>query len=191
MKLLPSLFFFLFLLFLCRENLTEAFLFLLAATLHEAGHVISAALLGCGIRRFSLSPEGATVKIDFSLLPYKKEIAVYLAGPAGNGIGMLIAFFLLRHHFTANALYFFFCNLLFLLFNLLPVKGLDGYQALSSFFRMYREEEGVESILTKISGFFYTLLLAGGVLLLILCRNASLFFFCLFLIPKRKTKKAT
>lgn len=166
-------------------------LFLLAAALHEAGHLAAAFLSGCGIRRFSLSPAGAELEMNFSLVPYKKEIAVYLAGPLGSALGMLISFFLLRRSFEAHLLYFFFCNLLFFFFNLLPVRGLDGYQALYALLCLYSEREQAEKYLETLSRFFFILLFIGGILLLAKYKNASLLFFCLYLIPKGKTKKAT
>lgn len=172
-------------------NLSEVVLFLLAALIHEAGHLFAAIASGYVPKGFFLSPAGVSLRLDLSLAPYRKEILIHCAGPLANGVALIVAFFFLRLNFSFSLLYFFFCNGLFLFFNVMPVKGLDGYQALYAVISLRWDEENAERVLTPLHRIFSVFIFLFGIWSLIRFRNASLLVFSLLEILEGQTKKAT
>jgi len=172
-------------------NLSDVALFLLAALIHEAGHLLAAVALGYGPKGFFVTPAGLSLRLDLSLAPYRKEIMIHCAGPLANGIALFAAFLLLRFDFSFPLLYFFFCNGLFLFFNVMPVKGLDGYQALYAALSLHLDEDTAERILSPLHRIFFVLIFLFGLWALIRFRNASLLVFSFLEILEGQTKKAT
>ncbi|MBR3837884.1 MAG: hypothetical protein IKJ74_07055 [Clostridia bacterium] len=172
-------------------SLSEVGLFLLAALIHEAGHLFAAIALGYRPKGFLLTPAGASLRLDLSLAPYRKEVLIHSAGPVANGTAMLVTFLFLRFHFSFLLLYFFFCNGLFLFFNLMPVKGLDGYQALHAALSLRRDEETAERFLLPLHRLFFVFIALLGIWALIRFHNASLLVFSFLEILEGQTKKAT
>ena len=94
-----------------------------AAALHELGHLLALYLLGGRVTGLRLSAFGAELATDAARLPYLREIGVVLAGPAVNlALGLLLA---RLGQYTASGAHLSLC-----LFNLLPVRPLDGGRAL-------------------------------------------------------------
>ena len=169
----------------------DLLIFLSAVLLHEAGHLACASLLGYRTRGILLSLSGAKIFLFESLIPYKKEILIFLSGPLTNLLFCIPGFFLLRWHFTRMGVLFFFSHLLLALFNLLPLPGLDGEGALSSFLSLYLDPETRDEKMTKIRKITFVLFLLFALLFLIGGNNPSLFFLCFSLSEEKKTKKAT
>ena len=90
--------------------------FLAAVTLHEAAHLLMLWLLRLRVHMLRLALSGAVIETD--LLPYRKEIAVAVAGPAVNGACLLL--------FSKRAPLFALVNFCLLAYNLLPFYPLDG-----------------------------------------------------------------
>ena len=154
-------------------------LFLLCAAVHEGGHLFAMAVTGVKCSSFSLSPLGAQIQTEDAFYSYKKELAIFLAGPLSNALCAAGALIFLRHRFT-EPLLFFFCTSLFLsLFHLFPAFDSDGYKALSSFLCLFWDPWETEPLLLwvgKIGVFFLT---AGGILLLWKTGNFTLLIFAL------------
>ena len=94
-----------------------------AALLHELGHLLVLGLLGGRVTGMRVSVFGAELTTDAARLSYPGEIAAVLAGPAVNLLcGLALAG--LRAWVAAGA------HLSLCLFNLLPVRPLDGGRAL-------------------------------------------------------------
>ena len=94
-----------------------------AALLHELGHLLVLGLLGGRVTGLRVSVFGAELTTDAARLSYPGEIAAVLAGPAVNLLcGLALAG--LRAWVAAGA------HLSLCLFNLLPVRPLDGGRAL-------------------------------------------------------------
>ncbi len=98
---------------------------LFAVFVHEAGHLFMMWLLECAPKRIKLIP--ASVQISMPMLKcYRNDILVALSGPAVN----IVLFFTLYFNYIAYkneaVLVYALLNLVIALFNLLPVKGLDG-----------------------------------------------------------------
>ena len=88
---------------------------LLAASVHELGHIVSVLLCGGRIHRIRLHPGGA--QIIAAPLPPGRELLCILAGP-GAGALTIVAW----RAFPELAV----AGLLQTVFNLLPLPGLDG-----------------------------------------------------------------
>ena len=102
----------------------RAFLaFLLAIVIHEGGHIAMAYACGVPVRRLRVGAFGFRLTMDYSAVPYGRELLVLLAG---GGAGLAAAWFsgLCGWH---DAM---LCNLALSGCNLLPVRGLDGGAAL-------------------------------------------------------------
>ncbi|HJB12924.1 MAG TPA: peptidase M50 [Candidatus Oscillibacter excrementigallinarum] len=94
-----------------------------AALLHELGHLAVLGLLGGRVTGLRISVFGAELTTDAARLSYPREIAAVLAGP---GVNLLCGLLLAGHHaWVAAGAHLSLC-----LFNLLPVRPLDGGRAL-------------------------------------------------------------
>lgn len=104
---------------------------LLAAALHECGHVAVLRLVGGHVARFRITPFGAELRVRHSeRLSYGREIAAVLAGPGAN---LLCACVLARLAVSANWERGFMIagiHAALALFNLLPLRALDGGRSL-------------------------------------------------------------
>lgn len=104
-------------LYFCRE---AALPVLCAVTLHEAGHLGALLLFGCPVYEVRASFAGMEIRYEESALGVGQRCFSLLAGPAANLLGAALA----PGRFCAPAL-------LLGLFNLLPIRELDGGRALS------------------------------------------------------------
>lgn len=97
-----------------------------AAALHELGHCLALALLGVPISGLRIGVFGAELTARRQGLSYPGELAAVLAGPGANLLcaGLLTALGGTRWAVFTGA------NLVLCAFNLLPVRPLDGGQAL-------------------------------------------------------------
>ena len=100
-------------------------LILTAALLHEGGHALALRLLGAEISAFRIGILGGELTADRRRLSYAGELAAVLAGPAAN---LLVALASARG--GGDWAVFTGANLVLCAFNLLPLRPLDGGQAL-------------------------------------------------------------
>lgn len=101
------------------------FTVLLAAALHEGGHLLILRLCGAEISGCQAGLFGAVIRADCRSLSYGAELCAVLAGPGAN---LLAACLLSALGNPLPALTG--ANVLLCLFNLLPVRPLDGGRAL-------------------------------------------------------------
>ena len=98
---------------------------LLAAAVHEAGHLLMLRLLGVGMESLRVSVFGAEIRPEGTYISYGGELAALLAGPAANLLcGMALALSGSCWLVPAGAHLTLGC------FNLLPIRPLDGGRAL-------------------------------------------------------------
>ena len=124
---------------------------MLAAALHECGHVLVLRLLGGHIARFRITLFGAELRIRRSeRLSYGREIAAVLAGP---GVNLLCAYALARLAVYADWERGFMLagiHAALALFNLLPLRTLDGGRSLYLLLSWMAEPVTADRIMHKV-----------------------------------------
>ena len=122
------------LVFLISGNIDQAFIPLLAATIHELGHIVFARISNIKIERIEINLFGALIGIRAVGCTYKKEAMLAAAGPIANVIFSILAFPLI-HQISGEArnsiLLFIVSSLLFAFINLLPAESFDGGRILN------------------------------------------------------------
>lgn len=135
---------------------------LLAAAVHELGHLIALAAVGGKVERFTLAALGAELRLSAGL-SYARELPVALAGPLTSLALALIA--AEQGHFLPAGL-----SLALGLFNLLPIQPLDGGRAVSCLGGMLLSPLGAECLARLLAvGTLACVLALGG-----LCMYAGL-----------------
>ena len=124
--------------------------FLAAVTLHEAGHLFVLWLLRVRVHKLRLAVSGAVIETD--LLPYRREIAVAMAGPALNAAAL--SFFAIR------APLFALVNFCLLAYNLLPFYPLDGGRILRALLHLLLSDRVARALERGIAAVCLSLLIA-------------------------------
>lgn len=106
-----------------------------AVLIHEGGHLLAARLLGAPLRTLSCGIQGFSLLFDFSTLSYGREGVVLLSGSVAGllSAGVAVLLFPSLSYFAAVSAVLSFVNLL-------PVRGLDGGEALFCFLCLRMEE---------------------------------------------------
>ena len=110
-------------LFTLLNGVRDSLPFLLAALLHESGHLLACRLLRAPIRFIRPTATGAVIGYDPSTLSYRGEIWIAAAGPLANLAGFLSCF--PGECSRGRALFGVAC-LSLAIFNILPIRHLDG-----------------------------------------------------------------
>lgn len=103
--------------------------FILAAAIHELGHLVAARLLKISLRSLDIGPLGATIRVREGLISYKKEWLLCFAGPLFNLLSAAAVALNLHGEFSR-----LFCpiSVMIALLNLLPLSGFDGGRMLAA-----------------------------------------------------------
>ena len=160
-----------------------SFFAVLAATLHEFGHIIAARILKVKFTGMKLDIFGASLHTENALYSYKKEFLLAFSGPAVNLVSYFATAGLTE---KSHAAYMFAASSIFLaILNLLPIKDLDGgrmaYAIISRFF-----SENAAWQFVSISSFVivFSLWTLSVYLILRLGASLSLFIFSTYLFCK-------
>lgn len=145
---------FLFLSLICLFLLidkTGLFLPMLTATFfHEFGHLFCMWIFGCQPKEINLIP-GSVQIVSSYCSAENKNILIMLSGPFAN----LLIFFILFLNYCFfgddSHIVFAFVNLLLGVFNLLPIKGLDGGTVLQNIITSKYNEKTANMTLNVIS----------------------------------------
>ncbi len=137
------------LLLLWSEDLIPFFVMLSSALVHELGHILALKHLGYRIRRIDILPMGAVIVVPEGI-PYFCEFIIALAGPAVSLLCALLGFVVFLFAKTPITLYFGLINTVLGLFNLLPIKKLDGGKALSCIL-LHKQKNSSEQICSAAS----------------------------------------
>ncbi len=170
--------------FLLFSSMGEGAIFgLLAAVLHELGHLGCMTLFGVPPREVRLNPFGIDiVEQDDSGRSYGKDSLIALAGPAINLLAWLTGWGI-QQGLGADIGEWMLANLAIGLMNLMPVESLDGGQALYAALCIRWSEETSAKIVVAVS--FVTLIplaTTGFFLLLQSHYNFSLLLISVYLI---------
>ena len=156
---------------------------LVAAALHECGHILAAKLCRIPLVQMKLGIFGATLQTDRSLCSYGKEIILSAAGPLTN----LLCFALccIANAKSETAELFALASLVLAILNLLPISELDGgrivYCTLASSFSVECAKRVVDALSFAI---IFSLWALSVYLILRLGASLSLFVFSCFLFVK-------
>jgi stage IV sporulation protein FB len=157
---------------------------LTAAIIHELGHLAMIWKFEGKPKSIRIHPFGVSIDLGENLcLSYKKEVAIYLAGPFLSAVSAISFYMLWQEYFWNDFLFCFFgINFLLCLLNLLPVRGLDGGKALTSFLLLFYDDWQVWYTVQILSYIITGILLIFGIgLLLSTGYNVSLLIISLFL----------
>lgn len=122
----------------------------IAAVIHEAGHVFYHIYMGGGARTLR-GRLGGLLLGKGVCRSYGEELTLYLCGPLANFIAALLAFLFLRDDIGTL---FSAVNIATGVSNLLPVQNYDGYGIIKSAMNLLGMEEEAIKILPTISLFF-------------------------------------
>ncbi len=138
------------LLMLWCEGIAPFLIILFSALLHELGHLTAVFALGYRIRRIDILPLGALIVLPEGI-PNKSNFKIAICGPLASllsalaGWGGFVAFGGLPW------LFFAVVNCVLGLFNLLPIKKLDGGKALFCKLSERLDEKTTEKISSAVS----------------------------------------
>ncbi len=133
---------------------------LLAALLHECGHLAAIRLCKGRISKVIVYPFGGEIVLDEKLLSYRESIFVSAAGIAVN---LFSAGFIVFFGKSMLMTKFCICSLALGLFNLLPLRQLDGGSILFSVLSFLTDPFTSEKICGRV--YFITSLLFAVLLL--------------------------
>lgn len=167
----------------------ESPVLIIAAVIHELGHVIAARLCGIELKSLHLNFLGATLFLRSSLFSYRQEILLCLGGPAANLISAALILPLRSRSYSANLLFFF--SLFLAMLNLLPIKSFDGGRIFFSLLSTVAQPKVADKVLAATSFLFIFLLWClSAYLLLTTSSSIALFTFCLCLFSKTFISRA-
>lgn len=155
---------------------------LFAVLMHEFGHLFIMWVLNCTPKRIKLIPASVQIVNSFSR-GYKNDILIALSGPCVNLLLFSVLYYnylCFKNEFT---LYFALLNLLIGVFNLLPVKGLDGGTILFSLLCKFTDINRAVLIVRLITVIFALAVIITAVLLTLGGKlNASLYIIGIYLL---------
>ena len=177
---------FLFFAFLTLMLATDKTGFLLpmffAVLMHEIGHLFIMWVLDCSPKSIRLIPASVQIVNSFSR-GYKNDILIALAGPLVNVLFFSVLYYNYLCFGNEFTLYFALLNLLIGIFNLLPVKGLDGGTIVFSLLCKFTNINRAVLILKLITAIFALAIILLAVLFSINGKiNLSLYIMGIYLL---------
>ncbi len=141
-----------FLLMLWLEGTKPFALVILSALAHELGHIFAMKALGYKIRRLDILPMGALIVCPEGI-PYRHDGIIALSGPFVSLACSLVFWACYFIYGWEYALYGGVINLTLGLFNLMPIRKLDGGKALYCFLANKKAEAEKFCVLASAFGF--------------------------------------
>lgn len=156
------------------DKTNSAFFCLLAAAIHEAGHIAALLFFKEKPKEIILTPFGIRIERKcYNNLSFLKEAVVAFAGPFVN-----ILFAIILHH-----TYFAEINIAIAFLNLLPCDPLDGAKISENLLKTKLSAEKAEKISLIVSCVtVFPIAVAGFILLLKSRYNFSLLFVSIYMI---------
>ena len=172
------------------SNRIYTLLGLLAAALHELGHIAAAKLVSIRLSSLSLDLLGARLTTERRLTSYKDEIILCAAGPLVNFAVSTTVFLILPNINNASAFYeymsfFATASAALGILNLLPIKSFDGGRILECILCRFSGERPALRALSVLSFVSCFSLWCLSVYLIIKTGNSlSLFVFSVSLFSR-------
>lgn len=162
---------------------SNVFVTVISSLLHETGHLFVMTSLGNKPQAVRFEITGMNIIRQPNLkISTKNEIFIALGGPIINFICFLISVTILCVYNNENILTFGCINLILMIFNLLPIKKLDGGMALYYIFSQKYDNVICAKILKITSAFFIVLIYIWGIYAFISSKyNFSLIIIAIFL----------
>ncbi len=153
---------------------------ILAALLHECGHLLAAKCLRIPWKGLHMDFLGARLEVSGRLLSYGEEWLLSAAGPFASFVCAALGAIFWK---LSNAAVLFSCaSLLLGLLNLLPIATFDGGRMLACFLLLFFEEQTTQRVMRLCSFFFLFLIWAGAIYFLLRAGDGlSLLFFSMTL----------
>ena len=174
---------FIVLAFFCSAN-KITFLSLLAATVHELGHIIAAKLFNIRLCELNFGLLGARLKTSGSLSSYSQEILLCFFGPLFNFLSAAIVYILSKNagNISEEVEFFVLSSLILGILNLLPIRTFDGGRILEAALLTFLPIEKVFFIINLLSFFIiFSLWCVSVYFLLIYTSSLGLFIFSMSL----------
>ena len=157
---------------------------IIAAALHEAGHLIAAKLCKIPVKELKLGIFGAALSISDEFRSYKKEIILSVSGPLINLISVLFLYPVFKNNNGFSNL-FLTASLFLGLLNLMPIYDFDGGRVLFCTVSYFFSPDAAIKVLKVTSAVLIFSLWSLSIYLLIrLSSSLSLFIFSLSLFSK-------
>lgn len=137
---------------------------ILAAIIHEIGHLLAMWACECQPKDIRLIPASIQIVRGFSKGAYS-EIAIALCGPCANLVFFGIFLLIFSYSNSQFALTFSALNLILCIYNLLPVSGLDGGTILKEIIAQKTDPYKAERTV-KITAFILGILVLAAALVL-------------------------
>ena len=150
------------------------FIVFLAAFAHELGHLILLSIFGFRVR-IRITPAGIVIKKEGGIVFYLADLLIFLSGPLVN----LICFLAFREAHSDILSIFSSVSLALALTNLIPIKGLDGYEILFSLCALFSGSRA-SLYLAEVVSLVFTASAFVLSLVLLLSSEANISFFVLY-----------
>lgn len=148
---------------------------LVCAILHESGHLCIMRICGVGVRKIVFYPCGIDIRREKSKTSYINDFLISAGGCIANIVTACICYPFLKNEYVLSV---FISSIALCIFNLLPIKGLDGEQAVKYLLLMKFSPNTVSSITSAISLSFVIVLFVLSVCSIILYNISPLILIC-------------
>ena len=157
---------------------------LLAALIHEIGHIAAAKIFKIKLTEMKFDLLGARLVVSKNIISYSKEIILCACGPLFNFLSATIIYTLSSHLVIKNYKidFFIFASLSLGILNLLPIKTFDGGRIIEALLCFIIEPSTSKKTVEILS--FITVFLLWSIsvyFLLIYSSSLSLFVFSISL----------
>ena len=155
---------------------------LFAVFIHEFGHLFMMWATGETPKKIRLIPASVQIVSSFSG-GYKKDVLVALSGPVVNFVFFGVLYYNYACFGNKTTLFFSVLNLIIGIFNLMPVRGLDGGTVVFSVLSRFWSPDKALRCLRRLTFGLGIFALVGAVILSLNGRfNTSLYIMALYLI---------
>lgn len=163
---------------------------LIASFMHEAGHILAMLLKGAKLKSVRINLGDVAIDTESTTLSYDDEIFISVSGVFINlilSLFSLLLFLFIKLSFCYN---FFIVNLLIALFNLLPIRFLDGGQLLLFLLKKHFSIKTCDIVINILTVVFVVPVgVLGFIFVFNSSYNFSLLFTALYLISTLVSKE--